>query len=67
MVGTSFIGTSPEFEMAIYTTCFLLGEEDNHITLKTGTDIFDLNIRCYKMDRNKIGTAFPEATAHYEQ
>jgi poly(U)-specific endoribonuclease len=66
MVGTSFIGTSPEFEMAIYTLCFLLGEEDNHITLDTGSDVFELNIRCYKMARDKIGTAFPEATAHHE-
>jgi len=66
-VGTSFIGTSPEFEMALYTTCFLLGEEDNPITLNTGTDIFELKIRCYKMARDKIGTSFPEATAHYEE
>jgi poly(U)-specific endoribonuclease len=66
MVGTSFIGTSPEFEMAIYTMCFLLGEEDNHIKLDTGNDVFELNIRCYKMAYDKIGTAFPEATAHYD-
>ncbi|KAL3928527.1 MAG: hypothetical protein SGARI_005008 [Bacillariaceae sp.] len=66
MVGTSFIGTSPEFEMAVYTTCFLLGEEDNHITLDTGSDVFDLNIRCYKIAHDKIGTAFPEATAHHD-
>jgi poly(U)-specific endoribonuclease len=65
-VGTSFIGVSPEFEMALYTTCFLLGEEENYITLKTGTDEFELKIRCYTMDRDKIGTAFPEATAHYD-
>lgn len=65
-VGTSFIGVSPEFEMAVYTTCFLLGEEENSIILNTGTDEFHLNIKCYTMDRNKIGTAFPEATAHYD-
>lgn len=65
-VGTSFIGVSPEFEMAVYTTCFLLGEEDNEIVLDTGTDEFHLKIRCYKMARDKIGTAFPEATAHYD-
>lgn len=66
-VGTSFIGVSPEFEMALYTTCFLLGEENNHIELSTGTDVFGLNIRCYKMARDKIGTAFPEATSHFEE
>jgi len=65
-VGTSFIGVSPEFEFAVYTTCFLLGDEENEIILKTNTDEFHLKIRCYKMARDKIGTAFPEATAHYE-
>lgn len=65
-VGTSFIGVSPEFEFAVYTTCFLLGEEENDIVLKTNTDEFHLKIRCYKISRDKIGTAFPEATAHYD-
>lgn len=65
-VGTSFIGVSPEFEFAVYTLCFLLGEEDNEVVLNTSTDEFHLNIRCYKMARDKIGTAFPEATAHYD-
>jgi poly(U)-specific endoribonuclease len=65
-VGTSFIGVSPEFEFAVYTTCFLLGEEENDVVLKTTTDEFHLKIRCYKMSRDKIGTAFPEATAHYD-
>jgi poly(U)-specific endoribonuclease len=65
-VGTSFIGVSPEFEMAVYSTCFLLGEEENDIVLNTGTDEFHLKIKCYKMARDKIGTAFPEATAHYD-
>ena len=65
-VGTSFIGVSPEFEMALYTICFLLGEEENNIELDTGTDVFGLKIRCYKMAHDKIGTAFPEATSHHE-
>eukprot|EP00545_Synedropsis_sp_CCMP1620_P002812 CAMPEP_0119012320 /NCGR_PEP_ID=MMETSP1176-20130426/6364_1 /TAXON_ID=265551 /ORGANISM="Synedropsis recta cf, Strain CCMP1620" /LENGTH=481 /DNA_ID=CAMNT_0006965253 /DNA_START=55 /DNA_END=1500 /DNA_ORIENTATION=+ len=66
-VGTSFIGTSPEFEMALYTICFLVGGEDNYVTLDTGVDIFDLNIRCYRMGSNQIGTSFPEAKSHYEE
>mmetsp|Transcript_128052 Transcript_128052/g.190805 ORF Transcript_128052/g.190805 Transcript_128052/m.190805 type:complete len:468 (+) Transcript_128052:206-1609(+) len=65
-VGTSFIGVSPEFEMALYTTCFLLGDEENDIVLKTRTDEFHLKIKCYKMARDHIGTSFPEATAHYD-
>lgn len=66
-VGTSFIGTSPEFEMALYTICFLVGGENNYLTLDTGVDVFDLNIRCYRMGSNQIGTSFPEAKSHYEE
>ena len=67
-VGTCLIGTSPEFEVALYTTCFLLGDENNEVTLDTGTgDVFDLNVRCYKHDGDKIGTAFPEVNAHWEE
>jgi len=66
-VGTSFVGVSPEFELALYSMCFLLGEENNAVTLTThGTDEFVLNIKCYTYDRDKIGTAYPEATAHYD-
>eukprot|EP00934_Nitzschia_sp_Nitz4_P008490 Nitzschia sp. Nitz4//scaffold166_size90379//56059//57597//NITZ4_005063-RA/size90379-augustus-gene-0.15-mRNA-1//-1//CDS//3329538214//8480//frame0 len=65
-VGTSFIGVSPEFEFAVYTLCFLLGEEQNDVVLNTGTDEFQLNIRCYKIAGSRIGTSFPEATAHYD-
>ena len=65
-VGTNFIGVSPEFEMALYTMCFLVGEQENYVTLDTGTDIFELNIKCYRMARDKIGTCYPEAIAHEE-
>jgi len=66
MVGTSFVGVSPEFEMALYTTCFLVGKKDNKVELHTGTDIFDLNVKCYTMARHKIGTSYPEALSHEE-
>jgi poly(U)-specific endoribonuclease len=65
-VGTMFIGVSPEFEMALYTMCFLCGEDENSIELDTGLDVYQLVIKCYKMARGKIGTTFPEVSAHYE-
>ena len=66
-VGSSFIGVSPEFEMALYTLCFLLGEEENEVRLDTGTgDAFSLVIKCYSMSGDKIGTTFPEVTSHYD-
>lgn len=65
-VGTSFIGVSPEFEMALYTMCFLAGEEENHVQLDTGEDNFGLTIKCYAMAQGKIGTTFPEVTTHHE-
>ena len=47
-VGTSFIGVSPEFELALYTMAFLAGEEENIVTLDTGGEAFDLNVKCHK-------------------
>mmetsp|Transcript_3736 Transcript_3736/g.10032 ORF Transcript_3736/g.10032 Transcript_3736/m.10032 type:complete len:480 (-) Transcript_3736:172-1611(-) len=67
-VGTSFVGVSPEFEMALYTMCFLIGEEQNTIELDTGTgDVFELNVKCFPMARGKIGTSFCEASRHWEE
>jgi poly(U)-specific endoribonuclease len=65
-VGTSFVGVSPEFEMALYTMCFLVGGEENEVELNTGTDTFGIIIKCYKMAYDKIGTTFPEVTSHYD-
>jgi poly(U)-specific endoribonuclease len=62
-VGTSFIGVSPEFEMALYTMCFLAGQQENTIELDTGTDIFKLNCKIYSMN-GKIGTSYVETLEH---
>ncbi|KAL7486371.1 hypothetical protein ACHAW6_011964 [Cyclotella cf. meneghiniana] len=66
-VGTSFIGVSPEFELALYTMAFLTGEDDNAVTLDTGGESFDLNVKCHKYDGgSKIGSCYVEALAHYD-
>lgn len=63
-VGTSFIGVSPEFEIALYTMMFLLGEEENIFDLDTGNDKFKLNCKVFTMGKDKIGTSFVEAIGH---
>jgi len=59
-VTSMFVGTSPEFEMALYTGCLMLVEEN-----KCGVRIGDKNIRVrtHKYTRGGnvyVGTAFPE-------
>eukprot|EP00594_Rhizosolenia_setigera_P001192 CAMPEP_0178947622 /NCGR_PEP_ID=MMETSP0789-20121207/4967_1 /TAXON_ID=3005 /ORGANISM="Rhizosolenia setigera, Strain CCMP 1694" /LENGTH=482 /DNA_ID=CAMNT_0020627793 /DNA_START=18 /DNA_END=1467 /DNA_ORIENTATION=+ len=65
-VGTMFLGVSPEFEMALYTLCFLMGNEENCVDLKTGDEVFEMKIKCFSMARGKIGTSFPEVVHHYD-
>lgn len=55
-VSTSFIGVSPEFEIALYTMCFLSGQEETQCHL----DDFDVRVRCHRIAGNKIGTSYPE-------
>lgn len=66
-VGTMFIGVSPEFEMAMYTLCFLMGNEENIVNLSTGDEFFEMNIKCFSIAHGKIGTSFPELKHHYEE
>ena len=54
-VSGTFIGTSPEFEIAMYTLCFLCGEEDNRLDLLD----YNINIKCYR-HRGHLGTSYPE-------
>ncbi|XP_044746659.1 poly(U)-specific endoribonuclease homolog [Coccinella septempunctata] len=59
-VGSMFIGTSPELEMALYSTCFIL-RADRVCPLKLGGK--RLVIRTYTLAYNGkklIGSAFPE-------
>ncbi|KAL5973745.1 hypothetical protein ACLOJK_030401 [Asimina triloba] len=56
-VSTTLVGVSPEFEIALYTLCFYSGEEDNHIQLGP----YPVNIKCYRLGRDKIGSVFPIA------
>lgn len=65
-VGTNFIGVSPEFEMALYTMCFLVGENVTSVELSTETDYFELEVKVHTKARNKIGTSYVEVIGHYE-
>eukprot|EP00238_Polyblepharides_amylifera_P012761 CAMPEP_0196591590 /NCGR_PEP_ID=MMETSP1081-20130531/70203_1 /TAXON_ID=36882 /ORGANISM="Pyramimonas amylifera, Strain CCMP720" /LENGTH=331 /DNA_ID=CAMNT_0041914995 /DNA_START=205 /DNA_END=1200 /DNA_ORIENTATION=+ len=56
-VSTSLIGVSPEFEVALYTLCFLAGEEDTSTMLGD----YMVNVKCYKIGQNMIGTTYPES------
>ncbi|KAF6138428.1 hypothetical protein GIB67_028000 [Kingdonia uniflora] len=54
---STLVGVSPEFEIALYTLCFFMGGEDNHVQLGP----YFVNIKCYRLGRDKIGSVFPIA------
>ncbi|MCL7035011.1 hypothetical protein MKW94_027943 [Papaver nudicaule] len=56
-VSSTLVGVSPEFEIALYTLCFFTGGEDNRIQLGP----YPVNIKCYRLGNDKIGSAFPIA------
>lgn len=53
--GSCLIGVSPEFEIAMYTVCYLMGYEAYKVTL--GDD--PVIIKCHKV-AGKIGTCYPQ-------
>lgn len=56
-----FIGTSPEFEVALYTLCFLAGQEENVVSLGD----YQVKIKVYRIRSkygDKVGSAFPEVS-----
>jgi len=70
-LSTMFVGTSPEFEMALYTMAFLVGETNNRVTLDTVASfagdggLSDLNIKCFRIggeEEETDGTGFDGMT-----
>lgn len=54
-----FIGTSPEFELALYTLCFLAGQEENIIQVSD----YEVKIKVFQIKSkygDKVGSAYPE-------
>lgn len=65
-ISTSLIGVSPEFEMALYTLCFMNGKEENIVQLGP----YRCNIKCYPFGHGrtaKIGSAFPDTVPMTEE
>jgi poly(U)-specific endoribonuclease len=57
-VSSMFVGSSPEFEMALYSLCFFAGNEVNRVECGG----YDLDIKCYRIksqNGDKVGTCFP--------
>jgi poly(U)-specific endoribonuclease len=64
-VGSSFIGTSPEFEFALYTLCFYSGQEES--LLQCGP--YKVKMTCYTYNagpKKYIATSFPSEAPYDE-
>jgi len=64
-VSSTFIGTSPEFEIALYTLCFLIDDEEDHFCEVGHPDhIYRVNIKCHRWNMKegvRIGASYPIA------
>ena len=62
-IGSSLIGVSPEFELALYTLLFLVGKKDNAVLVDLGhggvKGETKLDIKCFRM-RGKVGSCYVE-------
>eukprot|EP00246_Nothoceros_aenigmaticus_P002438 TRINITY_DN13310_c0_g2_i1.p1 TRINITY_DN13310_c0_g2~~TRINITY_DN13310_c0_g2_i1.p1 ORF type:complete len:387 (+),score=80.03 TRINITY_DN13310_c0_g2_i1:167-1327(+) len=56
-LSSTLVGVSPEFEMALYTLCFFVGEENNWVDLGP----YRVNVKCYHMGEDRIGSIYPIA------
>lgn len=69
-MGSSFIGTSPEFEVALYTVCMLM---DSSGVTNIEMDDMDLTITTHRFighdrdnrDKQFIASSFPKAMWRY--
>lgn len=58
-VNTMFIGTPPEFDIALYTVCFEVNKSECHVSMDGNKFV----IRTYPFKyrgKRLIGSAFPE-------
>jgi len=59
-VSTFVLGSSPEYELALYSMCFFSRQEKNKVLI----DGVEVEVTCYRIRSkygDKIGTAFPQA------
>ena len=61
-ISSSFIGVSPEFEMALYTLVFKMHENEKKVELALQLSFYAVDITCFSWNQGPltfIATAFP--------